>query len=179
MSKVRAGLRACRNLYDMAGRKSAGSLGGTESDMVSTCLSDDSTGPSSSTQLGRRWLRYKLKEQRSVGGSGGGYESADELCSSGGGRTESMDESSIDPGSMLISRLRKSSLGNEMSFSASKTARVPSKLYTAPVSGSLARCACFSKARVPFEQCIDELGIEVFAESDDLIHLCMACHLYQ
>jgi hypothetical protein len=139
MSKVRAGLRACRNLYDMAGHKSAGSMGGTESDMVSTCVSDDSTEPSSSTRLGQRWLRYKLKEQRSAGGSGGGYESADELCSSGGGHTESIDDANVEPSGLLISRLRKSSLGDELSYSGAKTARVSSKLYTAPVSGAHAR----------------------------------------
>lgn len=132
------------------------SAGGADSDGFSGCWSDDSADPGSRMRRllsQQRRSRMQLKQQRSVGGMGAGYESADEGLGSstgGGAYSECVDEEFEEPGGYTLHHLAatdssRSGLSpgdrsyiNRLSHSA---------LHSAPVSASLSsassRCVVF------------------------------------
>lgn len=107
------------------------SRGGAEDD--ASCWSDDSEATHARRLLRQqRRTRVELKQRRSAGGHGCGYESADESVSHGGAYTESQDEQFENPGRYLYDHLRRSSLGAERSYDNPHFASAA--LHSAPVS---------------------------------------------
>jgi hypothetical protein len=120
------------------------SAGGADSDGFSGCWSDDSADPGSRMRRllsQQRRSRMQLKQQRSVGGLGSGYESADEgLGSTGGGAfSECVDEEFEEPGRYTLHHLAAlSSRSGLIPGDRSYISRLShSALHSAPVSASL------------------------------------------
>jgi hypothetical protein len=113
--------------------------GGTESDAVSVCWSDDNAEPNSRMRKllsQQQHLRLQLKQQRSAGGSGCGYESADEPISNGGAYSDSVDEEFEEPGRYTYSQVTQlggRALGTDRSYTAGLRGSHKAALHSAPV----------------------------------------------
>lgn len=131
------------------------SAGGADSDGFSGCWSDDSADPGSRMRRllsQQRRSRMQLKQQRSVGGMGAGYESADEGLGSstgGGAYSECVDEEFEEPGRYTLHHLAAMDSRSGLSTGdRSYISRLShSALHSAPVSPSLSptssRCVVF------------------------------------
>lgn len=136
-----AELRMLRMSQESCGKASAVdcSGGGAESDAFSGCWSDDSAEPNSRMRKPlsqQRRLRLHLKQQRSAGGSGCGYESADEPISYGGAYSESADEQFEEPGRYTVSHLTHLSgraLGTDRSHASGLRGSHKAMLHSAPL----------------------------------------------
>lgn len=125
---------------DESGDKAAleRSFAGTESDAFSGCWSDDSADPNSRVRRllsQQRRHRLQLKQQRSAGGTGCGYESADELpVSSAGAYSESVDEEFEEPGRYLLSHLHAFGTHQSLTPDGGYASRASHHLHSAPVT---------------------------------------------